>query len=87
MTDQEHTLVTVFTAFDEIDAEVVKLALEADGIRCFIENAHQGGLSGVLPAKVQVLASDEERAKQIVDEHLETLDDASDENSDTDEGE
>ncbi len=69
MSDPEHELVTVFTAYDELNAEVVKVALEAEGIRCFIENAHQGALSGVLAAHLQVIATDAERARQIIDEH------------------
>ena len=62
-------LVTVYTAYDESDAEIVKLALEAEGISCVIDNAHQAGLTGVLAAKVQVKTEDEDRARQLIEEH------------------
>ena len=76
MNDPEHELVTVFTAYDEMNAEVVKVALEAEGIPCFIENQHQAALSGVLPAELQVRVVDEDRARKIIADHepLETRD-------------
>jgi hypothetical protein len=69
MHDPEHELVTVYTAYDELTAEVVKVALEAEGIRSFIENAHQAALTGVLPAELKVREVDEERARKIIEEH------------------
>ncbi|MEM9657470.1 MAG: DUF2007 domain-containing protein [Planctomycetota bacterium] len=62
-------LTTVYTATDEIEAEVVRVALEANGIASFLENAHQAGFSGVFPVKVQVGAPDVEAAKALVAEH------------------
>ena len=85
MNDPEHELVTVFTAYDEMNAEVVKVALEAEGIPCFIENQHQAALSGVLPAELKVRVVDEDRARQIIADHepLESRDPGEeDENSD-----
>ena len=62
-------LVTVYSAMDEPDAEVIKVVLEAEGIDCIIANAGQGGLSGVIPAHVQVRSEDAERAKAFIAEH------------------
>ena len=65
-----HDLETVFTATDELNAEVVKLALESVGIRCVIDNEHQAGFAGVFPAKVQVRAEDADKARQIIEKDI-----------------
>ena len=59
--------VTVHTAYDEAEAEIVKLALEAAGVNCVLENAHQAGLTGILAVKVQVKSEDEQRARQLLE--------------------
>ena len=61
-------LVTIYTAMDEIDAEVVKMGLEVQGIDCFLENANQA-LAGCIPVKVQVRASDQQSARDFIAEH------------------
>lgn len=65
--DQE--LVTVYEAYDETDAEVVKLALAGEGISSVIDNAHQGGLTGVLQAKLQVPSDDAQEARDFIRAH------------------
>ena len=62
-------LVTIYTAMDEIDAEVVKTELSTEGIEAFLENANQAALAGCIPVKVQVRTSDVERAKAFIAEH------------------
>jgi hypothetical protein len=54
---------------DETDAEVIKMALAAEGIPSFIENANQAGLAGCIPVRVQVPAGVAERAKTFVAKH------------------
>lgn len=63
-------LVTVFTAANEIEAEIIKNALEAEDIRVIVEGPHQAGGAGVLGigVKVQVAPADAERAREIVEE-------------------
>jgi uncharacterized membrane protein len=61
-------LITVFASRDVLEAEMVRMALLEQGIAAEIENAHQGGLAGVLDAKVYVKAEDVERAKQVMGE-------------------
>jgi hypothetical protein len=65
--DQE--LVTVYEAYDETDAEVVKLALAGEEIPSVIDNAHQAGLTGVLQVKLQVSSADAEQARQFIRDH------------------
>jgi len=62
-------LETVYTAYREPDAEIVRLALEAVGISCVIDNPRQGGLTGVLPAKLRVKSEDAERAREVIRNH------------------
>jgi hypothetical protein len=62
-------LVTIYTAMDETDAEVVKMALDVEGIPTFLENANQAGLAGCIPVKVQVPESVAERAKTFIAKH------------------
>jgi hypothetical protein len=63
-------LVTVFTATNEVEAEIIKNALVAEGIRTLVEGPHQAGEVGVLGigVKVQVAPADAERAREIVEE-------------------
>ena len=62
-------LETIYTAMDEIDAEVVKMALDGEGIQCFLENKEQAMLAGCIPVKVLVRTSDVDRAKQFIEQH------------------
>jgi uncharacterized membrane protein len=61
-------LITVFASHDVLEAEMVRMALKEQDISAEIDNAHQGGLAGVLDAKVYVKADDVERAKQVISE-------------------
>lgn len=62
-------LETIYTAYDEIDAEVVKVALEGEGIQCFLENENQAMLAGCIPVKLLVRTGDVDRAKAIIEQH------------------
>jgi Putative prokaryotic signal transducing protein len=66
--------VTVYRLSDPIKAEVIRNALEAQGIRCFLDGINQAahpGL-GIFQIKVQVPEQDRARAQQFLetqDEH------------------
>jgi len=65
--DQE--LVTVYEAYDETDAEVVRVALADEGIPSVIDNAHQAGLTGILQVKLQVSSADARKARHFISAH------------------
>lgn len=62
-------LVPVYTANDSVQAEILKNALEAEGIPCSIEGEHQGGFSGVLLVRLFVREPDAERARAFLESH------------------
>jgi len=64
-------LVTVYTLNDPIRAEIIKGALQAEGIHCFlagINMAEQASLSP-FPVEVQVPAGDADRARKFIELH------------------
>jgi hypothetical protein len=63
-------LVTVYTVGDPIKAEIVRNALEAEGIPAFIEGGRQAGLKGItgIEIKIQVAANDVERATRFFED-------------------
>lgn len=62
----EHELTTVFKSHDVMEAEMIKMALEGEGVPSQLENAHQAGFSGVFDVKVYVRSEDAERAREII---------------------
>lgn len=65
--DQE--LVTVYEAYDETDAEIVKLALAGEDIPSVIDNEHQAGLTGIFQVKLQVSSADAQQAREFIRAH------------------
>ena len=63
--NEEHELVHLTTVQTSGEAEVARLALQAEGIDCQIVGESQAGLSGVLPIKIYVRPADLDRAKTI----------------------
>lgn len=61
--------VPVLTTTHPNQAEIVKAALEAEGIPAEVEGGHQGSFAGVLTVRVFVRAVDAERAKAFLAEH------------------
>jgi hypothetical protein len=59
-------LVVVYETNDANDAEIVKVALESEGIMAFVEGEGQAGLTGVLEIEVVVKAADTERARELI---------------------
>ena len=65
---EEHELVHFTTVNTSGEAEVARLALQAEGIDCQIVGESQAGLAGVLPIKIYVRPADLERAKAIAEQ-------------------
>lgn len=67
----EQDLVTVYTVSNAIEAEIIKNALEDEGIQCEIEGGHQAGEAGLIgiEIKLQVPAADAERAREFIKDH------------------
>ena len=55
-------------------AEIIRGALAAEGIECRLEGEGQAGLTGVLPIRLWVLASELDRAREVVRQHEVELD-------------
>jgi hypothetical protein len=66
MTNDE--LAIVYTTTHPADAEMVRLALEEEGLAAFIDGAKQGGLTGVLDVHVRVAQHDVEQAQRLIEE-------------------
>jgi hypothetical protein len=66
-----HEWITVYTVSDPVQGEIIKNALNSEGIRCTLEGELQAGEAGVaaMPIKVQVPASDADRARKFVVQH------------------
>ena len=59
-------LVLIFESNDSNLLEVLKIALEAEGIPTAIESEHHAGLPGVIPARLFVREEDADRARAIL---------------------
>jgi hypothetical protein len=64
--------VRVYTTYDLSEADVLRIALEEEGIVAQLENEHQAGLAHVLPIGILVRESDADRAREIL-QRLEQL--------------
>jgi hypothetical protein len=67
MTTEE--LVTVYTLKSPIQAEVIKNALESEGIQCHLDGESQAGLTGIFDIEVQVKSTDAARARELIESH------------------
>jgi Putative prokaryotic signal transducing protein len=63
--------VTVCTVSKPFEAEVIKSALEAKGIKCFLDGAGQAAHVGIglFEIKIQVSRKDAERALELIESH------------------
>jgi hypothetical protein len=63
--------VEVYSVNEPFKAEVVKEALEAEGIRCFLGAPLQGAFAGINfePVRVFVEAAEADRARQLIAAH------------------
>ena len=62
-------LVTVYTCTNANTAEIIRNALEAEGITAHIDGENQAGLAGILEMRIMVKAADAERARGYLEEH------------------
>jgi hypothetical protein len=65
----EENLIAIYETSDLARAEVIRAALEGEGIRCSMENEHQAGLTGVLHCRLFVLEEDAGRAREFIQQH------------------
>ncbi len=62
-------LVKVYSVTDAVQAEIIKGALENEGIPCELGGEGQGGLTGILTIDLMVRSADADRAKKIIGTH------------------
>ena len=67
--DQEE-LVTVYTVKNPTQAEIIRVALENEGIQCYLEGEGQAGLTGIFDIEVMVKADDAGRARALIESHV-----------------
>lgn len=65
----EDSLVPIYTANDATRADLIRDALENEGIACAVEGEHQAALTGVVAVRLFVKAEDEARARAFIEEH------------------
>ena len=70
MSDPEKIL-TVYSLFDPIQAEIIANGLRNEGITCFVANANQAGLVGSSIIKVEIMVREEDldRATAYLKKH------------------
>jgi hypothetical protein len=61
--------VVVHTTNNLAEAEILRNALEAEGIKCELDGENQGSFAGILSVRILVRARDEERARQLIAAH------------------
>lgn len=62
-------LVTIFSLTDATKAEVIRVALQAEGIRCEVGGEGQAGFTGLWEIDILVRAEDADRATKIIESH------------------
>jgi hypothetical protein len=64
-------LVTVYTLNDPVQAEIIRGALQAEGIRCFLDGLNAAELAGIgaFGINVQVPAGAADRAQRFIEAH------------------
>jgi len=70
-----NALVTVLKLKDPVKAEMIKCALEEQGIHCLLDGAGQAGLAGLLTIRIQVLGADRARAEAFLADLVDPEDD------------
>ena len=68
---EKNDLVTGYSATDPTTAEIIKNFLDAEGIRCFLENENQGGFEGItgMAVHVQVPEGSADYARKLLKQH------------------
>lgn len=60
-------LAAVYTTTHPADAEMVRIALEEEGLAAFVEGGKQAGLAGVLNVRVCVAQQNAAEARRLID--------------------
>src|ERR1700722_15997965 len=70
-TMESNDLVTVYTVGNPVQAEIIKNALQAEGIRCFLDGINQAAEAGLIGLKIGVegAPADADRARKLVESH------------------
>ena len=68
---EPNAVVTVYTLTDANRAEIIKGALQAEGIHCELEGETQAGFTGLWEIEVMVRAEDADQARKIIQSHEE----------------
>jgi len=58
--------VTIYTVNNPYEAEVIKTALQGQGISCYLDGEGQAGLSDILEIGILVRARDADQAQKII---------------------
>ncbi len=66
---EPNALVTVYTLTDANRAEIIKGALQAEGIHCQLGGEGQAGFTGLWDIEVMVRAEDADQAEKIIQSH------------------
>ena len=61
--------ITVYTLNDYYQAEIIKNALQSEGIHCDLDGENQAGLAEVLTIGVMVRQRDADHARKIIRKH------------------
>jgi hypothetical protein len=61
--------VEIHTTNSFAEAEILRNALRAEGIKCELEGENQGSLAGVLAIRILVRALDADRARHMLASH------------------
>jgi hypothetical protein len=80
--------VEVYSTNNSNEAEIIRAALAGEGIPSQVTGENQAGLAGLdtLPISIMVRASDYDRAREFIDEHLRNgTDEEADEETELDE--
>lgn len=64
---EQDELMTIEKVTDPGYAEVVRVALQAAGIRCELDGEHQAGFTGTFEIGIMVRAKDADRALKIIE--------------------
>ena len=67
MNPDSESLVVVTTITDPNMAQVMRVALESEGIPCQVEGGGQAGFAGVLPIHLLINKEDMDRAREVLD--------------------
>ena len=61
--------VTVYTVNNPCEAEIIKMALQGQGISCQLDGEGQAGLSDILAIGILVPARDADRAQKYIEQN------------------